>query len=280
MQPARGGPGAPLTATWLGADFEDTTRLSYCVMAASFVAFQFLFSAVSPHLSSLLSQRYMELPAGKKCEWDSRCVSTAHALVVGSFCLYILAFDDAINKDPIWGDPRLVKMNVAITCGYLLYDMLLLARYWKTMGDSFFVCHHLAVLYAYGYVLNRGVLPFFANFRLISELSTPFVNQRWFFDTVGQPRSSWPVLLNGFAMTVVFFLVRIAVIPWYYRETFATFGSEAFERLGTGPQVAWIVSCIILDVLNVVWMYKILRGFYKVVSKDRPQRKAERYHSD
>ncbi|XP_078540455.1 TLC domain-containing protein 4-A-like [Lissotriton helveticus] len=280
MQPARGAPGGPLTAAWLGADFEDTTRLSYCVVAASFVAFQFLFSAVSPHLSSLLSQRYLELPAGKKCEWDSRCVSTAHALVVGSFCLYILAYDDAINKDPIWGDPRLVKMNVAITCGYLIYDMLLLARYWKTMGDSFFVCHHLAVLYAYGYVLNRGVLPFFANFRLISELSTPFVNQRWFFDIVGQPRSSWPVLLNGFAMTVVFFLVRIAVIPWYYRTTFATFGTEAFERLGTGPQVAWIVSCIVLDVLNVVWMYKILRGFYKVVSKDRPQRKTGLYHSD
>lgn len=77
------------------------------------------------------------------------------------------------------------------------------------MGDSFFVCHHLAALYAYGYVLvsvtlqrpecvnlvdtscmvmclslfvwslqTRGVLPYFANFRLISELSTPFVNQR------------------------------------------------------------------------------------------------------
>lgn len=26
---------------------------------------------------------------------------------------------------------------------------------------------------------TRGVLPYFANFRLISELSTPFVNQRW-----------------------------------------------------------------------------------------------------
>lgn len=25
---------------------------------------------------------------------------------------------------------------------------------------------------------TRGVLPYFANFRLISELSTPFVNQR------------------------------------------------------------------------------------------------------
>lgn len=83
------------------------------------------------------------------------------------------------------------------------------------MGDSFFVCHHLAAIYAYTYVLvslfvvptlckpglehnytmlsyhvvylvlfqTRGVLPYFANFRLISELSTPFVNQRLVFPT-------------------------------------------------------------------------------------------------
>ncbi|XP_029440994.1 transmembrane protein 56-like [Rhinatrema bivittatum] len=246
---------------------DDTARVSYSLLAGSFIAFQFLFSAVSPHLSSSLSRRYRELPAGKKCEWDSRCVSTAHALIVGSFCLYILAFDEEVNADPIWGEPGLVKLNVAITCGYLLYDMLLLARYWNLMGDAFFVCHHLAVLYAYGYVLNRGVLPYFANFRLISELSTPFVNQRWFFDILGQPRSSWPVLLNGFAMVAVFFLVRIAVIPSYYGQVFATFGTEAFERLGTGPQVAWVVSSGVLDVLNLLWMYRILRGFYRAVSR-------------
>lgn len=32
-------------------------------------------------------------------------------------------------------------------------DLVLLACNWSTMGDGFFVCHHLAALYAYGYVL-------------------------------------------------------------------------------------------------------------------------------
>lgn len=32
----------------------------------------------------------------------NRAVSTVHALVVGLFCLYILLFDEAIKKDPIW----------------------------------------------------------------------------------------------------------------------------------------------------------------------------------
>ncbi|XP_029364184.1 TLC domain-containing protein 4-B [Echeneis naucrates] len=236
------------------------------VVAGSFVGFQLFFSVASPRLSSTFAPGYGRLHSTKLTEWNSRLVSTVHALIVGLFCLYILWFDDAVNADPVWGDPSLVKLNVAITCGYLLYDLVLLACNWSTMGDSFFVCHHLAALYAYGYVLTRGVLPYFANFRLISELSTPFVNQRWFFEVLKYPRSHRMVVLNGVAMAVVFFLVRIAVMPSYWASVFATFGTPAFERLGLGAQVAWITSCITLDILNTIWMYKITRGCYKVLT--------------
>ncbi|XP_029102660.1 transmembrane protein 56-B-like isoform X1 [Scleropages formosus] len=268
----------------------DVRELS--VVAGSFVGFQLLFSMGSPRLCAALAPGYSRLPPDKHAEWNSRLVSTIHALIVGLFCLYILRFDDAVNKDPVWGDPQLVKLNVAITCGYLLYDLLLLACNWRAMGDGFFVCHHLAALYAYGYVLvrlgvapstlarlktqmahmpycatdSRGVLPYFANFRLISELSTPFVNQRWFFEVLSVPRTDRLVVANGIMMTVVFFLVRIAVIPSYYSRVVATFGTPAFVRLGLGPQVAWIVSSVCLDVLNTIWMYKIARGCYKVLT--------------
>uniref|UniRef100_A0A3P9I1S5 TLC domain containing 4b n=1 Tax=Oryzias latipes TaxID=8090 RepID=A0A3P9I1S5_ORYLA len=235
------------------------------VVAGSFVGFQLLFSVVSPRLASTITPDCRRLPPPKLTEWNSRLVSTVHALIVGFFCLYILWFDDVVNANPVWGDPNLVKLNVAITCGYLVYDLVLLACNWKTMGDGFFVCHHLAALYAYGYVLTRGVLPYFANFRLISELSTPFVNQRWFFEALKYPRSHWMVVSNGVAMAVVFFLVRIAVMPSYWASVFATFGTPEFERLGLGAQVAWITSCIALDVLNTIWMYKIARGCFKVL---------------
>lgn len=236
------------------------------VVAGSFVVFQLMFVLASPLLTALFCQGYGNVVPAKHTEWNSRLVSTVHALIVGTFCLYILWFDDAVNKDPVWGEPGLVKLNVAITCGYLVYDLLLLARYWKTMGDGFFVCHHIAALYAYGFVLSRGVLPYFANFRLLSELSTPFVNQRWFFEALSVPRSDRRVVLNGIAMSVVFFAVRIAVIPTYYWRVISTLGTPAFERLGPGPQVAWILSSVSLDVLNAIWMYRIARGCYRVVT--------------
>lgn len=88
---------------------------------------------------------------------------------------------------------------------------------------------------------------------------------RWFFEALKYPRSHWMVVSNGVAMAVVFFLVRIAVMPSYWASVFATFGTPEFERLGLGAQVAWITSCIALDVLNTIWMYKIARGCFKVL---------------
>uniref|UniRef100_A0A8C1UVE0 TLC domain containing 4b n=1 Tax=Cyprinus carpio TaxID=7962 RepID=A0A8C1UVE0_CYPCA len=215
------------------------------VVAGSFVGFQLLFSCVSPVLSSNFTQGYGKLPPNKLNDWNSR---------------YHICFSS------LRGDPNLVKLNVAITCGYLFYDLVLLACNWSAMGDVFFVCHHLAALYAYGFVLTRGALPYFANFRLISELSTPFVNQRWFFEALGYPRTHPLVVGNGVAMAIVFFLVRIAVMPPYWAKVFATFGTPTFERLGLAIQVAWIVSCVCLDILNTIWMYKIARGCYKVIT--------------
>ncbi|KAG9338755.1 hypothetical protein JZ751_025191 [Albula glossodonta] len=92
-------------------------------------------------------------------------------------------------------------------------------------------------------------------------------NSRWFFEALSYPRSGNLVVANGVAMTVAFFLVRIAVIPTYYLKVAATFGTPAFTRLGLGPQVAWLLSSISLDILNLVWMYKISRGLYKVLSQ-------------
>ncbi|XP_029473458.1 transmembrane protein 56 [Rhinatrema bivittatum] len=240
-------------------------KLTIGISVTSFATFQFLFHFVSSWLSEQLTPGFNKLGARQKIEWNSRIVSTFHALLVGCFCLYILWYDEAVNADPIWGDPFWVKINVAITSGYLISDLLLIICYWKAIGDKYFVTHHVAALYAYYYVLGEGLLPYFGNFRLLAEFSTPFVNQRWFFETLGYPKTSAANLLNGVMMTIMFFLVRIAVIPIYYARIVFAFGTEAFHRLGLGPQCAWIISSILLDIMNLIWMQKIAKGCYKVL---------------
>lgn len=113
------------------------------------------------------------------------------------------------------------------------------------------------------------MLPYFANFRLLAEFSTPCVNQRWFFEVLGYPKSSRPNMANGVAMAVVFFMVRIAVMPVYYIRMYAVYGTEAFYQVPWGGRVAWICSSICLDIMNVMWMHKIARGCYKVLRSAR-----------
>ncbi|XP_018417877.1 PREDICTED: transmembrane protein 56 [Nanorana parkeri] len=241
------------------------STLTLCITAISFSISQLLFHVGSSWFSTRLTCGFSKLSSKQKIEWNSRTVSTFHALVVGCFCLYILLFDDAVNADPVWGEPYMVKLNVAITSGYLISDLMLILYYWKAIGDKYFVTHHVAALYAYYYVLGEGMLPYFGNFRLLAEFSTPFVNQRWFFEVLRYHKHSVPNMVNGVLMTIVFFIVRIAVIPTYYGRVFSTFGTEAFHRLGLGAQCAWIISSVSLDIMNVMWMMKITKGCYKVL---------------
>ncbi|KAJ8279158.1 hypothetical protein COCON_G00062240 [Conger conger] len=250
------------------------SQLILAISVTSFFTFQWLFHSVSPWVSTRVSAGFRGLSHKQTIEWNSRTVSTFHALVVGLFCLYILLFDDAINEDPVWGDPTLVKINVGITTGYLISDLLLIFYFWKAIGDKFFVIHHLAALYAYYYVLGPGMLPYFANFRLLAEFSTPCVNQRWFFEVLGYPKSSKPNIANGVMMAAIFFLVRIAVMPVYYTRMYSVYGTEAFYKVSWGGRTAWIFSSFCLDIMNVMWMHKIARGCYKVLRSSR-QRKVD-----
>ncbi|XP_028909184.1 TLC domain-containing protein 4-like [Ornithorhynchus anatinus] len=239
---------------------EESILLGYLVLTISFAVFQLCFSVVSPRLSSALSHSYQALPRKKHLEWDSRCVSTIHATIISFFSLYILQYDDAINANKLRGDPKLVRLIVAIASGYLLYDLLLLLRFWSFLGDGMFLCHHVISLFSFQYQLITGALPYFANFRLLCEFSTPFVNFRWFLDVAGWPRSSPIVFLNGLAMAVVFFIARIAVIPTYYHHMLAWVGTEAMAQLSLPLKSTWVLSSLGLEILNIYWMYRILRG--------------------
>lgn len=91
----------------------------------------------------------------------------------------------------------------------------------------------------------------------------------WFFEVLGYPKSSRPNMANGVAMAVVFFMVRIAVMPVYYSRMYAVYGTEAFYLVPWGGRVAWICSSICLDIMNIMWMHKIARGCYKVLHSAR-----------
>ncbi|KAF6076143.1 hypothetical protein HJG60_019201 [Phyllostomus discolor] len=156
------------------------------------------------------------------------------------------------------------------------FDLLALLLYWKAIGDKYFVVHHCTALYAFAFILTRGMLQRVGNFRLLAELSSPFVNQRWFLETLQYPKFSRANVLNGVLMTAVFFLARVAAMPPMYHLMYSVVGTEAYARLGPTVQASWAASCLVLDVMNITWMVKISRGCLKVLSLLRDQKASGR----
>lgn len=239
---------------------------------ASLCAFQLLFHFVSCWLSAKVSPGFTRLSPAKKIEWNSRVVSTCHSVLVGALSLWVCLFDEAVIADPLWGDSLLAKANVAIASSYLVSDLLIILLHWDVIGDKYFMIHHCTSLYAFFIVLSEGHLQYIANFRLLAELSSPCVNQRWFLEALQYPKFSTANVVNGVLMTLAFFMVRILPIPSFYSFMLSVVGTEAYARLGLRTQCSWLSSCVILDVMNVLWMVKISKGCLRVIALMRREK--------
>lgn len=241
--------------------------LCFYSSAASFVLCLFLFYFVSPRFSARISSGYCELSVAKKTDWDTRIGSNLHAVVVSTISLYCFIFDVETASNPIKNDGVLVRVGVAITLGYILADFLIIVWSYKYIGDLFTLVHHLMAISAYYFVVVSGVLPYFANVRQLAEISTPFVNQRWFFDAVGHQRSSSSFIINGYVMGASFFFCRILMMPIYYYKCYLVWGSEEQLQLGALINFFWISTCIVLDIINLYWFTKIVKGAMKLTQK-------------
>ncbi|XP_049735685.1 TLC domain-containing protein 4-like isoform X1 [Elephas maximus indicus] len=203
------------------------TIINLGTIFASFVIYQLIFHFVSSWFSAKVSPCFNALSLEKKIKWNLRVVSTCQGLVVGVFSLCIILFREAATADPLWNDPWLVKVNIAITTGYIISDGRSSGIHWE--------------------------------FRLIVQLSTLFYNQRWFLKTLGYSKSSEAYIISGVFMTVMFLIVRIAAIPPFYYCIYSMYGTDAYFGLGLLIQCSWIGSFVVLDVMNVIRMIRILR---------------------
>nr|XP_039273581.1 TLC domain-containing protein 4-A-like [Styela clava] len=230
---------------------------------ASFIFFEWISGYLSPYVAQFLPA-YNALSTEKKGEFHSRTCSTAHAVIVSVLCVYIVVADEEAKKDMVEGDSWLARSCLAVAIGYLLMDLRYCIRNINKDLGSFL--HHISAIYPYSLVILLGVLSYYANFRLMAEISTPFVNIRWYYDVTGR-KNSQIYFYNGLFLAGTFFLFRIAVMPVYYYLVYAAVGTEAYDRLGLALQLSWIIPCIVLDVLNFLWFYKIMRGARKVMKK-------------
>ncbi|CAF0745710.1 unnamed protein product [Didymodactylos carnosus] len=234
------------------------------VVATSFTIFMVLYKFANPFFSNLLVKSYKNFTITQKIDFSTRINSSINSFTVGTICVYMMIADRGLEANPLLYKSYLLKTNLAIVIGYLFADTAISIIHYKKVGDPFTITHHLVSIYAFFYVLTLDVMPYFANFRLLAELSTPFVNIRWFLDTLKFSRTSTPFVANGLIMTLLFFFVRIVAMPIYWYKVYVVAIQPMWAHMGHFRFIL-ISVCIVLDVINIYWFSKMLRGCIKIL---------------
>ena len=99
-------------------------------------------------------------------------------------------------------------------------------------------------------------------FRLTSEGSTPFINLRWVLLTLKQ-KDSKLYMLNGVAIFLIFFLVRIITIVPNWLIFFSLINTPQWFSIDFKYKLICVGACIPLDCLNLFWYSKIIKLVYK-----------------
>lgn len=88
---------------------------------------------------------------------------------------------------------------------------------------------------------------------------------RWLLEAVGSSKTGLPYVLNGLIMTLVFYGSRIIIMPYFWYCVWLLLLPENIKRVGHLVYVLIIASAV-LDVINILWAYKMYRGVRKVLS--------------
>ena len=102
----------------------------------------------------------------------------------------------------------------------------------------------------------------FCAFRLLTEISNPFMNIRILLDMMNVKKNSYIARLNGKFFLSSFVLTRPPMIPAFWGATIYHLikNSEQLWQFDAASLFFWVVSGLALDYLNVIWLIKIRKG--------------------
>lgn len=238
------------------------------VFSGSFILSFVIMELISPRLWRN-SNAYNSLTADQKLEWNSRTLSSLHAAVSTSRSLYTVVTNNDSNY--VWSDDRFAFHTIAITAGYIVADLLMLMVYREKIGGTIgIVVHHLITIQAYMQCLTKEYLVYFANFKLLAEASTVFLNIRWLLVACNRKDSPW-YFYNGLMLTTAFFLSRILLAPLFYIFVYRTIYTSVYNQaLTLVEHYSWTSVSLLLDFLNIVWFRRLVSGALKYLDDAPP----------
>ncbi|KAL8055779.1 hypothetical protein ABFS82_04G077100 [Erythranthe guttata] len=221
-------------------------------------------------ISASFVKEYGKLNSKQKLEWNNRGFSTFHAIVAASISLYLLLasglFDDSqdelmINKSSILSDTIL-----GVSIGYFLSDLAMIFYYYPALGGTEYVIHHGLSMYSIIQSLLSGQAHIYILMVLFTEITTPFVNLRWYLDVAGLKNSKLYVY-NGVALFLGWLVARVILFVFFFYHMFTYF--DQVKQVYPMGFYSLLIVPPAMAIMNLFWFWKIARGMIKTLGKAR-----------
>jgi len=221
----------------------------------------FMTLVVSPRIgnSSEIIQKWKRSQSNETLlDWNLRITSAVNSFLVFPFSTFALI--SSLDWSDMYSDSYYGRLSMNICAGYFIHDfcvVIYLRNYYPQIID--FIIHHIVSIVAFTLCEKNNALFWFANVRLLSEFSTPFVNLRWILNQLNL-RQSRIYDLNRKITFYAFLFFRIIPIPIYWSVAIYNYRTQTFSNLDIPLKTILLVSGIALDILNINWFGKLSKG--------------------
>ncbi|XP_024437556.1 uncharacterized protein LOC18103883 isoform X2 [Populus trichocarpa] len=224
-------------------------------------------------LTQLISTFYIKAYNGltklQRIEWNNRGMSTIHAIFITAMSLYFVFWSDLFSDQRHTGlvtlrSSQLSIVGLGVSIGYFFVDFGMIFLYYPTLGGKEYVIHHSLSTIAVAYSMLSGELQLYTYMCLISEVTTPEINMRWYLDTAGLKRSA-AYLINGLAIFLAWLMARILLFLYLFYHIYLHY-DQVIQMSLFGCLLTFLVPAV-LFIMNLMWFGKIIKGLKKALAK-------------
>lgn len=191
-----------------------------------------------------------------KCKWRNVMGSMSHAILVSLIGFYIFAYDTPeYMTERVKTHTTLGEINIAITVGYLAYDVVDLIRFQGLKSTWPILMHHFTLHFlGFGQVLYHRQLGAYALFGSIIEFNSVFLHGRQLLLMYGYSKASFGYKLNNVVNIVTYIIFRLvggSVMLFYCLPS-------DYPKMTTFWFFAFFVSFVVLIIINVILFHRLL----------------------
>ncbi|KAL6992011.1 hypothetical protein U1Q18_010124 [Sarracenia purpurea var. burkii] len=224
---------------------------------------------ISQVVSAFYFRSYATLTKLQRIEWNNRAISTVHAIFIGTLSLYFVFWSDLFSDHRHTGlvtfrSSQLSTFSLGVSVGYFVADLGMIFWWYPSMGGIEYIVHHSLSTIAVAYAMFTGEGHLYTFMVLISEVTTPEINMRWYLDTCGLKRSN-AYLINGVVIFFAWLVARILLFVYMSYHVYLHY-DQVIQMHMFGFLLVFVVPSA-LGTMNLIWFGKILKGLKKTLAK-------------